>query len=651
MTLPLWEPSFEQIMSANMTRFMRHISKHYGLIFSHYNDFYTWSILNPQTFWNEVWNFCGIIYRKKGDSVINESPFMEKTHFFPDGLLNYAENLLRERDEREACVFWGENKIKRKLSFSALYRRVAQTVEALKTLGVQRGDRVAGVLPNFPETIIAMLATASIGAIWSSCSPDFGTQGILERLNQINPIVLFGVDGYYYHGKAYNCLDKLKEIEEKLPGLRKIIIVPYSEASQDISFIKKSVFYHDLIVPFKGDTIEFEQVPFNYPLFIMFSSGTTGTPKCIVHGHGGTLLEHMKEHQLHCDIKPGDRVFYYTTCGWMMWNWLVSALASKATLILYDGSPFYPDERILFDFAEKERITFLGVSAKYIDTLRKANFSSLKTHTLGGLRMVASTGSPLSPENFDYFYKKISKNACLASISGGTDIIACFALGNPVAPVWKGELQTRSLGLKVEVFNKKGESIQGEKGELVCTAPFPSMPTGFWDDETGEKFHSTYFSEFENVWSHRDYAEITDHQGLIIYGRSDATLKPGGVRIGTAEIYRQLDPFEEILESLAIGQDWQDDIRIILFVKLKDNLTLNAELGQKIKEAIRTGTTSRHVPKKIIQVPDIPKTMNGKIVELAVREIIHKRPVKNKESLINPEALQFFENLQDLQED
>ncbi|MBL0941506.1 MAG: acetoacetate--CoA ligase [Alphaproteobacteria bacterium] len=649
MLKPLWIPSTERIQNARMTAFMKQAAKEWSITFKDYPTLYQWSITEPEKFWLTVWSFCNVIAESRGDIVLKRGTQFEEARFFPDAHLNYAENLLRRRDNEAAIIFWGEDKVKLSLTYAELYHQVSEQAAALKQVGVQRGDRVAGLAPNRPEAIIAMLATASLGAVWCSCSPDFGIQGILDRFQQIEPKILYCANGYYYQGKQFNIHDKVAEVVKNLPSLTQTIIFSYIPEPTEIKGILKSISWADFASLGKDIPLVFEQLPFNSPLFIMFSSGTTGIPKCIVHGVGGTLLEHLKEHQLHCDIQPSDRVFYFTTCGWMMWNWQVSALASGATLLLYDGSPLYPSGNILFDYAEAEKMTLLGTSAKFIDTIAKAGLKPIKTHHLSSLKMITSTGSPLAPASFDFTYQCIAQDICLASISGGTDIIGCFALGNPIAPVWRGELQTRSLGLAVEVFDDEGNSITQQKGELVCTAPFPSMPLGFWNDPQGARYHKAYFNRFTNVWHHGDFIELTRNDGLIIHGRSDAILNPGGVRIGTAEIYRQVEQIPEVLESMAVGQEWKGDLRVILFVVLRSNYQLTNELKERINLQIRTNTTPRHIPEKIIQVKDIPRTVNGKIVELAVREIINHRKVNNIESIANPEALKLFEGLQELE--
>jgi acetoacetyl-CoA synthetase len=567
---------------------------------------------------------------------------MPGARFFPDGRLNFAENLLRRRDTGDAIVFWGEDKVKRRVLHSELWDQVSRLAEALRAAGVAPGDRVAGYLPNMPEAVAATLATASIGAVWSSCSPDFGVQGLLDRFGQIEPSVLFSADGYWYNGKAIGVLDKVREIVAQLPSVRKVVVVPYLDERPEVAQIPNAQRLADFVAPHPGGDIRFAQMPFNHPLYILYSSGTTGVPKCILHGAGGTLLKHLCEQQLHADLKPGDRLFYFTTCGWMMWNWLVSGLAAGATLLLYDGSPFARGGNVLFDYADAEGMTHFGTSAKFLDAAAKAALKPIATHRLERLRMLLSTGSPLAPEGFDYVYQSVKKDLCLASISGGTDLIGCFVLGSPILPVWRGEIQCRALGVAVDVFDESGHPVRGGKGELVCTRPFPSMPVGFWNDPDGRKYRAAYFARFPNVWCHGDYVMLTEHDGMVIYGRSDAVLNPGGVRIGTAEIYRQVEQLDEVVESLVVGQDWQNDVRVVLFVRLRDGLKLDDALVAKIKHQIRTNATPRHVPAKIVQVTDIPRTRSGKIVELAVRNVVHGQPVKNVEALANPEALEQF---------
>jgi len=570
---------------------------------------------------------------------------MPGAKWFPEGKLNYAGNLLCSRDATPAIAFWGEDRIKRRLSRRQLYDLVSRIAQALADAGVKKGDRVAGYLPNVPEATAALLATASLGAVWSSCSPDFGVQGVLDRFGQIEPKILFCTDGYLYGGKEFDSQEKAAAVLDKLPSVEECVVIDYLGEP-----VTAGTSLYDFLEPFDPGEIRFEQVEFNHPLYILYSSGTTGVPKCIVHGTGGALLQHLKEHRLHTDVKPGDRLFYFTTLGWMMWNWLVSGLASGATLLLYDGSPFAGRGKVLFDFAEAEGMTHFGTSAKFIDAIAKAGLKPKETHRLEKLRTILSTGSPLAPEGFDYVYANIKDDVCLSSISGGTDIVSCFVLGNPIGPVWRGEIQAKGLGMAVEVFDEQGNSLKNEKGELVCTNPFPAMPVGFWNDPDGAKYRAAYFEKYPNVWRHGDWCEETEHGGIIIYGRSDAVLNPGGVRIGTAEIYRQVEQLDEVVESLVIGQDWQGDVRVVLFVKLKEGLKIEDGLINRIKMRIRENTTPRHVPARVVQVEDIPRTKSGKIVELAVRDVVHGRAVKNLEALANPDALEHFRNRPELGE-
>jgi len=642
---PLWEPSGDRILTANLCRFMEEVEVDWNVTIDGFPALYRFSIEQPEKFWQSFKDFAGVIAETWGTVVIENPHAMPGARFFPGARLNYAENLLRRRDDADAIVFHGEDRVARRLSYSELYDLVSRLAQALKDAGVTKGDRVAGYMPNMPETVAAMLAATSLGAVWSSCSPDFGVQGVLDRFGQIELKVLFAADGYFYCGKTLDGLEKLAQILDGLPTVEQCIVVPYTRAAPPIADIARTVVLGDFIEPYEPADIAFERLPFNHPLYIMYSSGTTGVPKCIVHGAGGTLIQHMKEHLLHCDIHPGDRVFYFTTCGWMMWNWLVSALASQATLLLFDGSPFHPDGNVLFDYADAEGITLFGTSAKYIDALAKAGLKPRETHSLATVRTMTSTGSPLAPESFDYVYRDIKADLHLASIAGGTDLIACFMCGNPIAPVWRGEIQTAALGLATNVFDDDGNPVRGEKGELVCTAPFPSMPIGFWNDEGDAKYRAAYFERYPGVWHHGDYVEWTDHDGIVIYGRSDATLNPGGVRIGTSEIYRQVELLDEVVESIVVGQEWDSDTRVVLFVVLREGVVLDDALTARIRTHIRETCSPRHVPAKVIQVADIPRTKSGKITEIAVRDIIHGRTVKNVEALANPEALDLYRDL------
>ncbi len=650
MTEPLWQPSEHQAGQANITILRETLAAQYQVDLPDYNALREWSVRNPELFWTAIWEQCGVIGDRGAEPFLVDGDRMPGARWFPEARLNFAENLLRRRDDEDAIVFWGEDKIKRRLSYRTFYERVSQIRQALEASGVQRGDRVAGYLPNIPETVAVMLATTSMGAIWSSCSPDFGVNGVVDRFGQIEPKVLFAADGYHYNGKSHDSLEKLAEIRQRIPTLNRVVVIPYANETPDVSSVEDAVTLGQFIEDHSPNDIDFVRLPFDHPLYIMFSSGTTGVPKCIVHGAGGTLLQHLKEHRYHSDVHRNDRIFYFTTCGWMMWNWLVSGLASEATLLLYDGSPFYPDGNILFDYADAEKMTLFGTSAKYIDAVKKGGLKPMDSHDLSTVRLMCSTGSPLVPESFDFVYESIKKDLCLSSISGGTDIISCFALGNPALPVWRGELQCRGLGLAVEVWNDEGKPVQNEKGELVCTKPFPCMPIGFWNDDDGSRYHGAYFDRFPNVWCHGDYVELTEHDGLMIYGRSDAVLNPGGVRIGTAEIYRQVEQLDEVVESLVIGQEWDGDVRVVLFVRLTEGIELDDALIDRIKKQIRANTTPRHVPARVVAVTDIPRTKSGKIVELAVREVVHGRPVKNKEALANPEALEQFAHRAELQQ-
>ena len=647
----IWRPSPERVASANLTAFMQAVEHAWNTPIANYWMLERWALDHPEKFWQTLWAYAGVIAQSQGETVVVNAKEMSGAKWFPEARLNFAENLLRRSDDGTAIIFWNENKLRRSLSFAELRAKVSQLAQALHGVGVKSGDRVAAFMPNIPESVIAALASSSLGAIFSSCSPDFGVQGVVDRFGQIAPKVLFAADRYVYNGKEHDLTERVGNIAKLLPTLEKVVIARYQEGRA--SAPQGTVLLDDFIAPYTPGPIEFAQLPFDHPLYILCSSGTTGAPKCIVHGAGGTLLQHLKEHLLHTDIKRGDPVFYFTTCGWMMWNWLISALASGATIMLYDGSPFFPDGNILFDYADAEGMTVFGTSAKYIDALKKSGLSPNQTHALKTLKTMLSTGSPLAAEGFDYAYSAVKHDIQMSSISGGTDIISCFALGNPLLPVWRGELQCRGLAMQVEVFNEAGQPVIQEKGELVCTAPFPSMPIGFWNDPDGKKYRAAYFEKYPNVWRHGDYVELTSHNGLVIYGRSDAVLNPGGVRIGTAEIYRQVEQLEEVVESLVIGQQWPPsdltDVRVVLFVRLRDGAVLDQPLVEKIKLNIRKNTTPRHVPARIVQVADIPRTKSGKIVELAVRNVVHGLPVKNIDALANPEALEDFRNRVELQ--
>lgn len=643
---PLWIPSADQKSDTHILKFAMKNGFSDAVT---YDELHNWSVTEIAGFWSSFWDYAQVI-GDKGDKVLSETERMETTKFFPNASVNWAENLLKRRDDSTAIIFQDELGRERQLSFKELSAIVSRLQQALISAGVQKGDRVAGYMPNMPETIIGALAAASIGAIWSSASPDFGVQGVVDRLGQIEPKILMSVDGYFYNGKIIDVLPKLADILPKLPSIEKTIIVSFVSERIDLSGLSGAVPFDDFILPHTAKEPIFERVSFDHPLFIMFSSGTTGIPKCIIHGHGGTLLQHMKEHQLQCDIHEGDKVFYFTTCGWMMWNWQISALASGATLMLFDGSPFYPDPYVLWDYTSRHDCMLFGTGAKYIDALKAHECVVQDKFDLKSLRVITSTGSPLVHESFDYVYKTIKQDVHLASISGGTDIISCFVIGNPISPVYRGEIQGAGLGYAIHVFDDKGQMMPpgSGSGELVCTKPFPSMPVGFWNDPKGEKYHKAYFDRFDDVWCHGDWIEKTIHGGFIILGRSDATLNPGGVRIGTAEIYRQVEQIPEVLESIAVGQLWDHDERVILFVRLKGDVILNDELVTRIKSRIKSGASPRHVPSKILQVSDIPRTKSNKIVELAVKEIIHNRPVKNIEALANPEALDLYRNLKEL---
>jgi len=645
---PLWAPSQKRIEATALADFMRVASARAGRSFDRYRELHAWSIDDREEFWSLIWDYCGVI-GDKGQRVLVDGDKMPGASFFPDASLNFAENLLRKSGPSDALVFKGEDKVDRRWSWDQLQAAVSRLQQLFRDLGIKQGDRVAAMMPNMPETIACMLAAASLGAVWSSCSPDFGEQGVLDRFGQIEPVLFIAPDGYWYNGKAIDIAAKIATVAEKLPTVRKVLVVDYLGKADDIAMqSSKAEPLDQALSAYETRPVTFQRLPFAHPLYILFSSGTTGIPKCIVHSAGGTLLQHVKEQRLHCDIHDGDRLFYFTTCGWMMWNWLASGLASGATLLLFDGSPFYPDGNVLFDFAQAEQMNYFGTSAKFIDTLRKSGLEPIKTHDLSSVRTLSSTGSPLSPEGFAFVYSGIKADVHLASISGGTDICGCFVLGVPTEAVWVGEIQAAGLGMAVDVWDDDGKPIREEKGELVCTEAFPSMPIGFLNDADGAKYRAAYFERFDNVWCHGDFAEWTAHGGLVIHGRSDATLNPGGVRIGTAEIYNQVEQMPEILEALCIGQNFDSDVRVVLFVRLAPDVVLDADLDRKIKAKIRVGASPRHVPAKIVAVSDIPRTKSGKITELAVRDVVHGRAVKNKEALANPEALELYKDIEAL---
>ncbi|MBV6423055.1 MAG: Acetyl-coenzyme A synthetase [Steroidobacteraceae bacterium] len=646
MTTPIWTPSRERVDQAAVTRFRTCVNARRQLALADYAALEAWSLEHPADFWMELARFSDTRADWGDGPVLENANRMPGARWFPAARLNFAENLLRHRDGQAAIVFANERGTRREIARRELADEVARIADGLRELGVGPGDRVAGFMPNVPEAIVAMLATTSLGAIWSSCSPDFGVNGVLDRFGQITPKVLFTADGYFYAGKTLDSLAAMAQVAPQLPGLLRVVVVPYVSARPAIDALPDAVHYGDF--GRAGATLRFTRLPFDHPVYILYSSGTTGKPKCIVHGAGGTLLQHQKEHLLHVDLREGDRLFYFTTCGWMMWNWLVSGLASGATLILYEGSPFHPGPRVLWDIAARERVAIFGTSAKYLAALDKAGFEPGKTVDLAALRTVLSTGSPLLPETYDFVYRAVKDDLQLSSISGGTDIVSCFCLGSPVLPVRKGEIQCRGLGMRTEVFDDTGRRVVGARGELVCAAPFPSMPVGFWNDPQGTRYHDAYFARFPDTWHHGDDALETEHGGFVIYGRSDAVLNPGGVRIGTAEIYRQVEQLPEVLEALAIGQEWDGDVRVVLFVRLREGIALDDALRARIRDAIRRNTTPRHVPAKIIAAPDLPRTLSGKLVELAVRNIVHGRPVANRDALANPAALDFFRDLPEL---
>jgi acetoacetyl-CoA synthetase len=647
--MPLWTPSSKRKHDSNLSRFKAGVEEKVKISLAGFEALHAWSVADSQAFWVELWDFCNITSVYRGNRLVLDSDKLPDVRFFPDARLNYAQNLLIRNDDTPALIFRSEHKVRRAVSWKELQATVAELHHALAETGLSQGDRVAAIVPNMPETTAMVLAAASLGGVWSSCSPDFGEGGILDRFGQINPRVLVACDGYSYNGRIFDIGDKVAAVRSKLGSVERVVIIDNVGTAKALAArIPGGVTWEDFIREMPSEGIRYAQLPFDHPLYILYSSGTTGIPKCIVHRAGGILLKHLCELVLHCDLKSDDRLFYFTTCGWMMWNWLMTGLAAGATLLLYDGSPFWPNERALFDIADEEGITIFGTSAKFIDAVRKTGWRPRDSHSLASVRTLLSTGSPLASESFEFVYDAIKPDLHLASISGGTDICGCFVAGNPLMPVWAGEIQGPTLGLAIDVFGDDGKPLAAGKGELVCKNAFPSMPLGFWNDPEGRKYHAAYFDRFPNVWCHGDFAEWTEHGGMIIHGRSDATLNPGGVRIGTAEIYAQVEQVPEVVEALAIGQNFDNDVRVVLFVRLKDGVVLDEALAGRIRAQIRSGASPRHVPAKIIQIADIPRTKSGKITELAVRDIVHGREVKNREALANPEALELYRDLREL---
>jgi acetoacetyl-CoA synthetase len=647
-TQPLWIPSKDRIRNSNFSKYYDFLRREYKLSFKDYNELHKWSITEIENFWKSIWKFSGIIHSKSYDTILDKR-LMPGAKWFEGAELNFAENLLRYRDNHTAIISSREEKPDIRLTYRELYELVSACSSGLRELGVKKGDRIAGFVTNIHETIIAMLATTSLGAIWTSCSPDFGIQGVIDRFGQVKPKILFAIEEYQYNGKLINTREKIEEIIRLIPEIERVIWIPFyqelpnamiANSKTDIK-LSKTLYFNDLL-KITSQQIEFEQLPFNHPLYIMYSSGTTGLPKCMVHGVGGTLLQHYKEHVLHTDLKREEAITYYTTCGWMMWNWLVSSLQVGATLYLYDGNPVYPDAEILWRKIEENRISVFGTSPKYLSIFGKQGFIPNANYNLGSLRTILSTGSPLPEEIFEWVYENVNSDLQLSSISGGTDIISCFMLGNPTLPVHSGEIQCRGLGMKVEAYNEKGKSVVGEKGELVCTKPFPSMPVYFWDDKDGAKYRKAYFEKYPGIWTHGDYIQITENGGIKVYGRSDATLNPGGVRIGTAEIYRIVEEIEEIHDSLAVGKKWNGDEKVILFVSLNEGIKLNNSLMEKIKSELKIKATPRHVPSEIFEVKEIPRTISGKKVEIAVSKILNGEEIDNKDALANPHSLDQF---------
>jgi acetoacetyl-CoA synthetase len=647
----LWKPSQERINNTNLKRFMDFINKKHEQNFSEYDTLYRWSIDNISDFWSSMWEFADIKASALYSEVIDDPQKMPGAKWFTGARLNFAENLLRYRDDHVALIFKGEAQASVKMTYAELYKEVAQVARSLKDAGVREGDRIVGFMPNMPQTIIAMLAATGVGATWSSCSPDFGIKGVLDRFGQIQPRILFTADGYYFKGKKIDSLERISYILKQLPSVEKVVVVPYTEANPDISNVPNAVYYEDFKSSASDLDLDFAQLPFDHPLYIMYSSGTTGLPKCMVQSAGGVLIQQLKDLILATDLKREDTIFYFTTCGWMMWNWLTTSLFVGATLVLYDGSPFYPDPEVLWEMSQDEKITIFGTSAGYIAALQNANVMPGKKYDLTPLKTMLSTGSPLSVENYEYIYREVKADLLLASITGGSDLNATFAAGNPMGPVYAGEIQCRGLGMKVEAWDDGGRPVVGQQGELVCTRPFPSMPIYFWDDPKGKKYHGAYFDVYPNVWRHGDFIEINDRGGVIVYGRSDSTLNPGGVRIGTSEIYRQMEQLDEIEDSVVVGQDWKNDVRVVLFVKMAKGYELTEDVKKKIRNIIRINASPRHVPAKILSVPDIPYTLNMKKVELAVKKVIQCQPVLNKDALRNPEVLDYYAGFAELNEE
>ena len=647
----LWTPSQERIEKSNIRRFMAMVNEKSGKHFTEYDKLYQWSVQNIPDFWAMMWDFAGIRASRTYDRVVDDLDKMPGAAWFAGARLNFAENLLRFRDDHPALIFRGEDRAGRTVTYAGLYDEVARVAKALRELGVTPGDRVAGFMPNMPETAVAMLAATSLGATWSSCSPDFGIKGVLDRFGQIKPKVVFTANGYWFKGKKLDSLGRIASTLKELPSVEKVIVVSYTDAAPDVGAIDNAVLYQDFRSPEADLEIEFEQLPAEHPLYVMYSSGTTGLPKCMVQGAAGVLVNHQKEHLLHTDLTREDTIFYFTTCGWMMWNWLMSSLAVGASLVLYDGNPFYPDAGALWKLAEDTKTTVFGISAAYISALQNAGLRPGRDYDLSSIKTILSTGGPLAEEGFEYVYKEVKADVLLSSISGGTDINGCFAAGSPTLPVYAGEIQCRGLGMKVEAYDEEGRPVINQEGELVCSAPSPSMPIYFWDDPDGKRYRAAYFEQYPNVWRHGDFVRINDQGGVIISGRSDATLNPGGVRIGTAEIYRQVDLLEEIQDSLVVAQDWKDDVRIVLFVVMAEGRELSDELKDRIKKTIRSNASPRHVPKKILAVPDIPYTLNMKKVVLAVKKLLKGLEDKNWAALWNREALDHFVGLKELEED